>query len=77
MAADAVNAKLSSEVLAENIHKFMRKKKISDAKLGLAMGVTRQTVWRWRTGVDEPTSPSRDTVASILGVPVHRLFMTR
>ncbi len=74
MAADGVKTKPSADILATNINKLMRKKKYSDASLAETLKVTRQTIWKWRTGRMEPKGLDRDWLASFLDVPVYRLF---
>ncbi len=66
--------RFSHDVFKDNLVSLMQKKRFSDADLGRRIGVSRVTIWRWRSGKQEPLGTDRDALASALGVPVCRLY---
>ncbi len=69
-----MSKKPSALVYAENMSAAMTKLGISDAAIGKKLGVSRVTVWRWRTGKMEPLGCYRDQVAEVLKTTVQRLY---
>ncbi len=66
--------KPSRLVYAENLSAAMDRLGLTDSAVGQRVGVSRVTVWRWRTGKQEPLGDYRDQLAKVVGSTVHRLY---
>lgn len=66
--------KLSHDIFADNLEELMDRQDLSDAELARRIGLSRVTIWRWRSGKQEPLGADRDALAEALGVSVARLY---
>lgn len=63
----------SGALFTKNLQKLMKANGATDAEVGVALGVSRTTVWRWRNGRQEPRE-DRDALAKYFGVPVSKFY---
>lgn len=65
---------MSESRLAENIARYRKKKGLSQEKISEYMGVSRQAVTKWETGLSRPSSEHLIRLAELLGVSVDKLL---
>ncbi len=71
---NTLSEKPSRLIYAENLSAAMDRLGLTDTVVGRRIGVSRVTVWRWRTGKQEPLGDYRDQLAKAVGSTVHRLY---
>lgn len=71
--ADTMDTMTESR-LAENIARYRKRKGLSQEKLSESMGVSRQAVTKWETGLSRPSSGHLIRLAELLGVSVDTLL---
>jgi transcriptional regulator with XRE-family HTH domain len=59
---------------ARLVTKLMEKQELSDAELGRRLGVSRQSVRRWRQGIAHPKFRVLPKFAELLGVELEELW---
>lgn len=69
-----LKSRATSVLFHSNLRRYMDALYLSDANLGILLGVSRVTVWRWRKGRREPRGDARDALAKALGVPLDHLY---